>query len=387
MRTITLRSVCAWLRRGAVALALVGAQTLHAEITVGVSLTVTGPAASLGGPQKNTIDLLPQTIDGEPVRYFVLDDGNFPQVADKDARRLVESGADIIIGGSTVPSAMAIAAVAAPAKTPHIALAPIAPKPEWFPWVFVAPQSIGLMASAIFEHLERAGVKKLGYIGFNDGYGEAWLAHTRRLAEAHGIDLTIVERYDRTDRTALPQARRLLAANPDAILVAGSGTPSAMPMRMLRERGYKGRFYHTHGAGSVEFLRAVQGFGDGLVLPIGPVLVADQLPASHPSRDAALRYMRLYEGKHGAGSINPFGAHAWDAFLLFERAAKVALKQARPGTPQFRQALRDALEGTRNFPVSHGVVNMSDKNHNGLDERSRVLVTVEKGRWVLLPAP
>lgn len=361
-----------------------GAVTAQAEITIGVSLTVTGPGAALGIPLKNTIALLPNNVDGEPVRFIILDDGNFPAVAAKDAKRLVESRVDIIWGGCTVPSGLAVSTVAAENKTPNIPLAPFPPKPDTFPWVFPIPQPVAVMAAPLFEHMKETGITTLGFIGFSDGYGEAWLRQTQRLAEANGIKVVIVERYDRTDRSVLQQTRRILAANPAAVLVAASGSsPGVLPMRMLRERGYAGKFYETHGVASNAFLREAGAAGEGVVLPAGPVLVPEQLPASHPSREVGLQYQKLYEAKYGADNRNMFGAHIWDAWLLFEHAAKVALKKAKPGTPEFRQILRDELEATREFPISHGVVTMTDKDHTGLDARSRVLVTIEKGHWVL----
>lgn len=371
--------------RAVVACACVGFTGLaKAEITIGVSLTATGPAASLGLPQKNTVELLPKTIAGEPVRFFVFDDGNFPSVAAMDAKRFAQSHVDVIIGGSTVPSSIAIAAVAAENKIPQIALAPFPVKPDQAPWAFMLPQSVALMAAPLFEHMKLDGVTTLGFIGFADPYGEAWLRQATRLAEQDGIRLVAVERFARTDRSVLHQARKILQVNPSAVLVAASGTPGALPMQRLRSRGYRGRFYHDHGVASPEFLRAVGSAGEGMIMAVGPVLVAEQLPASNPSRAPALAYTKLYEAKYGKGSVNAFGAHAFDAWLLVEHAAAEALKRARPGTAAFRQALRDALETTHNLPITHGVVNMTPQNHNGLDERSRVLVSIENGRWVLL---
>lgn len=382
-----MKTIQATARAALLAICLGHVATASAEITVGVSITATGPASALGIPLRDTVALLPKSIDGEPVRFFVFNDGNFPAVAAKDARRMIEANADVLVGGNTVPSVLAIAGIAVENKTPQIGLAPVPPKPEHLPWLFPIAQPVALMAAPLFEHMKHTGVATLGLIGFSDGYGEAWLAHSKRLAEAAGIKLSIVERFDRTDRSVLHQARRLLAANPDAILVAASGTPGALPMQILRHRGYKGRFYQTHGVASSEFLRAAGAAGEGLVMPAGPVLVPEQLPVSHPSREVGSKFQKLYENKYGAEARNMFGGHMYDAWLLIERAARVALKKARPGTPQFRQALRDALEGTRDFPITHGVVNMSPTDHTGLDARSSVLVTIERGRWALVGAP
>lgn len=375
------------LRAGVVCSCVCFAGLTKAEISIGVSLTATGPAASLGLPQKRTIELLPRKIAGETVRFTVLDDGNFPGVASIDAKNFARANVDVIIGGSTVPGSIAIAAVAAKNKIPQIAMAPFPVKPEQAPWVFMLPQSVALMAPALFEHMKRDGVTTLGFIGYADPYGEAWLRQVTRLAVQTGIKLVAIERFRRTDRAVLNQTQRLLKVNPSAVFIAASGTLGALPMRRLRSRGYQGRFYHDHGVASPEFLHAVGSAGEGMIMAVGPVLVASQLPVSNPSRAEALTYTRLYESRYGKESVNAFGAHAFDAWLLVKHAAAQALKKAKPGTLAFRQALRDALEATHDLPITHGVINMSPTNHNGLDERARVLVTIKNGHWVLLGQP
>jgi len=114
------------------------------------------------------------------------------------------------------------------------------------------------------------------------------------------------------------------------------------------------------------------------------MLVAEQLPDSHPVKKSALEFIKAYEGANGAGSRSTFGAHAWDASLLLQNAIPVALKAAKPGTPEFRKALRDALEASKDVAGAHGMFSMSAKDHSGLDQRGRVLVTVENGSWKLL---
>lgn len=365
------------------ALGLVVAST-RADITVGVTLAATGPAASLGIPEKNTIALMPATLAGEKVRYVVLDDGSDPSTAVKNARKLAaEEKADVIIGSSTVPTSLAVVEVANETKTPLLALAPLALPAEKRVWAFAPPQTNVLMASAVIEHMAAHGIKTLGFIGYNDAFGEGWWRELGPLAEKAGIRIVASERYNRTDTSVAGQALKLLAANPDAVLVVGSGTPAALPQITLAERGYKGRFYQSHGAANRDFIRVGGKSVEGALIPVGPMLIAEQLPDSHPSKKVALEYVKAYEAAHGAESRSTFGGHTWDAHLLLSRAAAEALKKAKPGTAEFRQALRDALENVKNLPATHGVFNMTAADHTGLDASSRLMVRIEGGAWKL----
>jgi branched-chain amino acid transport system substrate-binding protein len=356
-----------------------------ADITVGISVSATGPAASLGIPEKNTAALLPASVAGQKINYVILDDATNPTEANKNARKFVtENNADIIFGSSAVPTALAIAEVASETKTPQIALAPVELADAKKNWVFVVPQHNALMAQALAAHMKAAGVKTLGFIGFADGYGEGWAREMTKAAEAAGIKVVASERYNRTDTSVTGQVVKLVSANPDAIMIAGSGTPAALPQTALADRGYKGKIYQSHGAANKEFMRVGGKAVEGAVLPVGPVVVAAQLPDSHPSKKVGVEYTRQYEEKYGAGTVSSFGAHMLDAYKLFEAAVPTALKSGQPGTPAFRQALRDAIESGREVVGAHGVFNMSPTNHYGHDDRARVLVRIDKGEWKLL---
>ncbi len=374
--------------RTSLACALVGAGLSAslpalADINVGITVSATGPAASLGIPERNTVALLPTTIGSEKVNFIILDDGTNPTEANKNARKFATEKADIIFGSSAVPTSLAVAEVAAETRTPQISLAPVEITDAKKAWVFVVPQHNALMAQALAEHMKAHGVKTLGFIGYADGYGEGWLREMTKAAEAAGIKMVDVERYNRTDTSVTGQVVKLVSANPDAILVAGSGTPAALPQTALAERGYKGKMYQTHGAANKEFIRVGGKAVEGTVLPVGPVVVASQLPDSHPSKKVGMDYTRAYEEKNGAGTVSSFGAHMLDAYRVFAAAVPEALKKGKPGTPEFRQALRDTIETQKEVVGAHGVFNMSPTNHYGHDKRARVLVKIENGNWKL----
>jgi len=369
-------------------LALTGAA--RADINVGVTVSATGPAASLGIPEKNTIALLPKTIAGQKVNYIVLDDASDTTAAVSNTRKLItESKVDVIIGSTITPNSLAMIDVVAENQTPMISMAASArivePQDAKRRWVFKTPQNDIMMSLAIVQHMADAGVKTAGFIGFADAYGEGWFQEFSKIAAIKGVQVVASERYARADTSVTGQVLKLMAAKPDAVLIAGSGTPAALPQKTLKERGYAGKYYQTHGVANNDFLRVGGKDVDGTFLPSGPVLVADQLPANHPLKKSALAYVAAYEAAYGKGSVSTFGGHAWDAGLLMSAAVPVALKKAQPGTPAFRAALRDALESVKDLHGAHGVFNMSPTDHLGMDQRARVMVKIENGAWKYQP--
>ena len=361
----------------------------QAQINVGVIVSATGPAASLGIPERNTVALMPRTIAGETINYIVLDDASDTTSAVKNIRKLIsEDKVDIVLGSTITPNSLAMIDVAAEGQTPMISMAAssriVEPVDDKRRWVYKTPQNDQQMATAIIEHMTDAGVRTVGFIGFADAYGEGWAQQFQSIAEARKLKIVATERFNRTDTSVTGQVLKLVAARPDAVLVAGSGTPAALPQKALKERGYAGKIYQTHGVANNDFLRVCGKDCEGTFLPAGPVLVADQLPASNPVRKSALDYVARYEKAHGEGSISTFGAHAWDAGLLMTAAVPEALKKGKPGTPEFRAALRDVLENIKEMPAAHGIFNMSATDHLGLDQRSRVMVQIQNGAWKLV---
>jgi branched-chain amino acid transport system substrate-binding protein len=366
-----------------------GAGAAFAQVKIGVVLSTTGPAASLGIPEKNTVALLPKEIGGKTVQYIVLDDGSDTGKAVQDVHKLIdEDHVDAIVGSTVTPNSLAMLDPISAGKTPMISLAASAkivePMDDKRHWAFKVPQNDSLMANAIADYMAKHGVKTVGFIGFSDAYGDSWSNEFGKAAKADGLKVVATEKYNRTDTSVTGQVLRLMSANPDAVLIAGSGTPAALPAKELKERGYKGKVYQTHGVANNDFLRVCGKDCEGEILPTGPILVVDQLPSNNPVKQSALAYKDAYEKAYGAGSVSTFGGHAWDAGQLLQHAIPEALKKAQPGTEAFRSALRDALENSRDLPISHGIVNMSPTNHNGLDQRARVMVQIADGKWKLL---
>ena len=371
------------------AAALAGAAGFaQAQIKVGVSVSATGPAASLGIPEKNTFALLPKEIAGQKIEYIILDDATDTTTAVKNARKLVsEEKVDLLVGSTVTPSSLAMIDIAVESGTPMISMAAsasiIEPVDARKRWVFKTPQNDSNMSTAITGKMADNGVKTVAFIGFSDAYGEGWYKEFSKLADVRKIKIVANERFAPRDTSVTSQVLKLVAANPDMVVIGASGTPAVLPARALVERGYKGSVYFNHGVANPDFLRVGGKDIEGMFVPTSPVLVAAALPADNPAKAPALDYVKRYEAVNGAGSASAFGAYTWDAGILLENAIPVALKKAQPGTKEFRAALRDALENGHDIHVSNGVSTMSKNDHLGLDQRARVIVKVENGKWKL----
>jgi branched-chain amino acid transport system substrate-binding protein len=364
--------------------AVMAAGGAAADITIGVSLPLTGPASGLGIPMNNGFKLWPQTIAGEKLKLVILDDVSDPTKGVQNARRFVtEDKADIIAGSGATPVAIPMADVALESKTLHLALSPAPLPPGKDAWTFRLPHSNGVMANAMLAHMQKNGVKTVGFIGYSDAYGESWLQELTPRLEKAGIKLVVTERFARTDSSVTSQALKISAANPDAVVVVASGSGAAMPQLALGERGYKGKVYQTHAAATRDLIR-VGGKGvDGALVSAGPLMVAEQLPDSHPSKAAAVKFVQAYEKQFGAGSRTTLAGHSYDIYLMLEQVVPVALKKAKPGTPEFRAALKDAFEAQQATAVSNGVLDYSPTDHWGFRPDAGVIMKVVGGDWKL----
>src|SRR6202158_5069275 len=313
------------------------------EITIGITVTTTGPAAALGIPERNALEFVPKEIGGVPLKVIVLDDGGDPTTATTNARRFVtESKADVIMGSATTPPTIAISNVANEAGVPHIGLAPFPITPERTKWSVVMPQPVPIMGKELYEHMKAHNVKNVGYIGYSDSYGDLWFNDFKTQGVPLGLTIVDEERYARPDTSVTGQVLKLIAANPDAILVGGSGTAAALPQTELRARGYKGLIYHNHGAASLDFIRIAGPAAEGVIMASGPVMNPEGQPDSALTKKPGVAVNTEYEAKSGPNSRSQFAGHSYDAFEVLKRVVPVALKTGKPGTPEFRDALRQS---------------------------------------------
>jgi branched-chain amino acid transport system substrate-binding protein len=352
------------------------------EITIGISISTTGPAAALGVPERNALDFVPKEIAGVPLKVIVLDDGGDSTNATTNARRFVtESKADVIMGSSTTPP-IAVSNVANEAGIPHLSLAPFPLTPERTKWSVVLPQPVPIMGKVIYEHMKAHNIKTVGYIGYSDSYGDLWFNDLKNQGVPMGLTVVDEERFARPDTSVAGQVLKLVAANPDAVLVGASGTAAALPQTSLRERGYKGLIYQTHGAASMDFIRIAGPAAEGVIMASGPVMNPEGQADSALTKKPGLALDTAYEAKYGPNTRSQFAGHAYDAFEVLKRVIPVALKTAKPGTPEFREAIRQALMSEHEIAATQGVYNWTEKDRSGLDDRSRILLTVKDGKYV-----
>src|SRR6478672_11792796 len=369
----------------AAALALPGSPSRAetSEIVIGITITTTGPAAALGIPERNALEFVPKEIAGVPLKVIVLDDGGDPTNATTNARRFVtESKADVIMGSSTTPPAIAVANVASEAGIPHIGLAPFPMTPERAKWSVDMPQPVPIMGKVVYAHMKAHNVKTVGYIGYSDSYGDLWFNDFKSQGVPLGMTLVDEERFARPDTSVAGQVLKLVAANPDAVLVGASGTAAALPQTALRERGYKGLIYQTHGAASMDFIRIAGPAAEGVIMASGPVMSPETQPDSALTKKPGLALNTAYEAKYGPNSRSQFAGHSYDAFEVLKRVVPVALKSGKPGTPEFRDGIRQAFLTEREIAASQGVYNFTEKDRYGLDDRSRIILTVKDGKYV-----
>src|SRR2546421_2587941 len=352
------------------------------EIPIGFPIPTTAPAAALGIPERNALDFVTKEIAGVPLKVIVLDDGGDPTNATTNARRFVtESKADIIMGSSTTPPTVAVSNVANEAGIPHFGLAPFPISPERAKWSVAMPQPVPIMGKVLYAHMKAHNIKTVGYIGYSDSYGDLWFNDIKKQGEPMGITVVDDERFARPDTSVAGQVLKLVAANPDAVLVGASGTAAALPQSALRERGYKGLIYQTHGAASMDFIRIAGKAAEGVLMASGPVMSPETQPDTALTKKPGLALNTAYEAKYGPNSRSQFAGHSYDAFEVLKRVIPVALKTAKPGTGEFRDAIRQALLTEREIACSQGVYNFTEKDRYGLDDRSRIILTVKDGKY------
>lgn len=363
---------------------LTASTALAREIRVGLSADFTGPTAAVGAPFKNAAELFPDKIGGLPVKWIVLDDAANVSNAAKNARKFIdEDKVDVVLGSNTIPATLAMLVAASQSGTPEVSLVPVDPPADQRAWFFNLPQSANMMVGAIVDDMKARGFKRVAFIGYNDGWGELNWKNFEDLANNAGLQIVGKELYNRTDTSVTAQALKLLDSKPDAIFIGASATPATLPHLTLKDQGYTGQIYHTHGTVSKAFLDAGGKALNGAILPTGPILVANDLPDSNPIKAVAASFNKKYAARFGGAIPSPFAGYAWDAMLLLDAAVPDAARKAEPGTPEFRAALRDSLASGHEVVGAHAVYKYTDQDRYGIDKRARVLVTVKDGSFVL----
>ena len=225
------------------------------------------------------------------------------------------------------------------------------------------------------------GVKTFGFLGYAAAYGEGWLKDMLPAATQAGIRLTTSERFGRADTSVTAQALKVIASQPDAILVVAAGSGAAMPHKALVERGYKGKIYQTSAAASRDLIRLGGKDVEGAYIVAGVALMPESLAPGHPSRKIGMDFVERYEKRFGEGSRNQAAAHTYNVPLILEKVVPVALRKGKPGTPAFRAALKEALENSGEIPTTHGVFRFTAEDRYGLSDDAAVMLKIANGNW------
>lgn len=353
-------------------------------------LSTTGPGASLGQPEEKVFQLWTDQLAGQKVNFIILNDNSDTSTAAKSTMRLItENKVDMIIGSSLTPPSIAVVETAGAEKVPVISLAGggaiVHPMEGARKWAFKLTPTETVAVGRALGHMHKMGFKTVATISLANSYGEGFLKSVETLAASQNIKVVASEKYNATDQSVTAQVLKVMGSNPDAIYILSAGTPAALPQIELFQRGYKGAVYQTQGASNADFLRVGGKALEGSYITTAPVMVGDQLPESSPIRKVAMEFLKKSDASVGAANRSPFAASVWDALLMANAASRAALKVAKPGTPEFRAAVRDALEQLKNHVGTEGVYNMTPEDHNGVDERSQVLLKVENGKWIYQP--
>lgn len=361
-----------------------------AQVKVGSIESQSGPVASIGVPYVKGMSAFAAggglNVGGTKMEVIAIDDQSDPAVAARAAKKLIEEDkVDVLIGSAGTPSTMAIYGVAAEAHVPLLFAANgqiPGPKGEW---EITLPQPANLMVAQVVKHMKAHGVKRVAFIGYSDAWGDTVYDALKANATPLGIEVISNERYARADTSVTPQILKIIAMHPDAVMTGGSGSPGALPHLALAERGYRGPMYASHAVINLEFVRVGGAAVEGVIAPAGPIVVGDQLPDSNPIKAVDMKYFADYTKATSSTANDSFAAYTYDGMLILADAVKrVAATGQKPGTPEYRTALRDALVSTKNVVGTHGVYNFTPGERYGADDRSGVLVQLVKGQWKLI---
>ena len=365
-------------------------------IRIGAVASATGPASALGEPEANTLKLLQDEynaaggINGVPVEIIFLDSATDSAQALTSVTRLIEENdVHAIICCTTSGNSMAILDTVQGAEVPMISMASIAPIIEPVEeryWVFKTPQIARVVLEAVIADIVAEGGERVSFIAQEGAFGEEGASRFAEFAPVAGLEIVASEAYNRSDTNFTAQILKAVSSQPDAVIVWGTVRDSALVIQGLRERGYEGQIYASHGVGNPSFIENGGDAVQGVRIPIGPMVVVGELADDHPVKQVASDYINWYEAAYGEGTASTFGAHAWDAVKLLEKALAELIDEGADlsDTAAARAAIRDKLESMGPMIGVHGTFDYTAEDHMGLDDSGVVLTEVQGNGFVLV---
>ncbi|QQO20654.1 ABC transporter substrate-binding protein [Bradyrhizobium diazoefficiens] len=365
------------------------------ELRIAAIIAVTGPASALGAPERNAVDLFDKTWSSRndlPFRIKVIsyDDGSDPTKSVSLTRKAIEEDkADVVVCCTTTPSSMAIIDTVSAARVTMISMASslsIVEPASARPFTFKTPTSDKLMIQRTLNYMKRQGIKKIGFFGLEDAYGEGGLKELQNVVKDTGIELAATERFARQDTNFTPQALRLKQAGLDAVYIHAIPPSADLAHEALKRVGYTGPIYHGGGSSINAFVDIGKANVEGAIVGVGALNVYDQIKQDNPLRPVLAKFAELFDGVYGKGKVDLFAGQSWDAMMLAVNSYQRALNSgAKPDDlASMRIAIKDAMEHTKDWPGVNGVFNITPTDHLGLDKRSTFLSQIKGGKFVLI---
>jgi branched-chain amino acid transport system substrate-binding protein len=371
------------------ALALAGtffsaAAAAQEAVRIGAFLSVTGPAAFLGDPELKTLELYVDRINaeggvlGRKLQLVAYDDAGDAEKARTFAKRLIEQDkVDVIVGGSTTGTTMSAVPLTEQAGTPFISLAGavviVEPVKKW---VFKTPHTDRMACEKIFVDLQRRKLNKAALISGSGGFDKSMRAECLKVASKYSIEIVADETYGATDTDMTAQLTKIKGSGAQAVLNAGFGQGPAIVTRNYRQVGLALPLYQSHGVASHEFIKLAGPAANGVRLPAAALLVSELLATGDSQKPVVVSYRKQYEDKFKS-DVSTFGGHAYDGLMLAVNAIKKA------GSTD-KAKVRDALEATKSYVGTGGIVNMSATDHMGLDLSAFRMLEIKDGNWTLV---
>jgi branched-chain amino acid transport system substrate-binding protein len=354
-------------------------------IKIGTFLSVTGPASFLGDPELKTLKMYVEELNkaggvlGRKLELVHYDVQHLPKKAQTAVKRLINSDkVDVIVGGSTTGTTMAVVPLVERAEIPFISLAGavviIDPVKKW---VFKTPHTDKMACAKVFEDMEKNAIKKIAMISGSGGFGKSMRGQCKGLASAYGITILADESYGPKDTDMTPQLTKIKnTAGVQAVLNPGFGQGPAIVTKNFAQLGIKVPMYQSHGVASKSFIKLAGNAAEGVRLPAAALLVADKLADDDPQKAVAMGYKTAYEKKWGS-AVSTFGGHAIDGLQMAVAA------MVRAGSTD-KAKVRDEIEKTSGYIGTGGVVHMSAKDHLGLDLSAFRMLEIRNGDWTLV---
>jgi branched-chain amino acid transport system substrate-binding protein len=367
------------------------------EYRVGFVSAITGPASSLGVPERDVAVMIQKDLDAaggltgpdgkkHPVKILIYDDESKADTTVRLAKKLIaEDKVHVLIASSQSPTSLAVVPVVTEGKVPLISMASshaiVTPVKERF-WVFKTPQSNIHVSTHQVKYLKAKGFKKIASLYVNDAFGEDSRRGLAATIKDSGIEVVYEDKFEQADKDMTAQLTKVKASGAQVLIVHAIPPSASIITKQFRDLGLTIPLIHNHGVGNKPFIDLAGGAADGVIFPIGKMLVAESLPDVDPQKKTLLDFVAWYEKGTGKPR-STFAGHAWDALQM----TFMAFGKLSPTMPldQARAKIRDELERVNNFAGTGGMFSMSAEDHVGLDERSMVLVRIEGGAWKYLP--